>query len=366
MSSLISFRGIMNGRRREVPSFVLSDGGYDDAGQRRQRERTSGRSFGRHRQFNTWPKWFDTGHYNMEMTGAPPRPSVHWAAHTSGAANFCHFNAPDRLHRPFFRIAPGGASSSCLRSRFHRGTITMFVMRDVVNPVIPTGLVVPFPEFSEGAPLARAIPRRKFLTVACTSQQRQEETPGKQRVPLRRRGTPAAEEVTSCESRSRAAEISPVIIPRSWRDAAFGKYARSHTRTAGWPCGKKQSGKRLKGVVSRPAVRSSDCTLRAHRDATPFYCRVSYFSHTPSLVTPLPPSFRCSARFREWRGCHLSARIYIITRLVIGMSISYSQDGSLQYPGNPLRAHPSDGSLPASGEPLTNGSAISSKGETHD
>jgi len=45
---------------------------------------------------------------------------------------------------------------------------------------------------------------------------------------------------------------------------------------------------------------------------------------------------------------------------------SYSQDGSLQYPGNPLRVHPSDGYLPASGEPLTNGSAISSKGETHD
>ncbi|KYN34677.1 hypothetical protein ALC56_11166 [Trachymyrmex septentrionalis] len=62
----------------------------------------------------------------MEMTGAPPRLSVHWAAHTSGAANFCHFN-------------PGGASSSCLRSRFQRETITAFVMRAALLTLLLQG-----------------------------------------------------------------------------------------------------------------------------------------------------------------------------------------------------------------------------------
>lgn len=202
---------------------------------------------------------------------------------------------------------------------------------------------------------------------------------------------------------------------------AFGKYACSRAREVGepeerrttsWPCGKKQSSRRLKRVSRR----SPDCMLRPARRAQHyafFYCRILYSQSYTSLGGSPSSSFHCSAGFHE-QCAMLSPRYCIIKRIVATSflrdvnlflaiiyenvvsqcpflslqmqhpsyrydtfpmvsvfrapislplrnqflnkrstpeclfrpRVVYSQDSSLQYPGNPLRAHPSDGSLP--------------------
>lgn len=75
--------------------------------------------------------------------------------------------------------------------------------------------------------------------------QRQEGTPGKQRVPLRRRGTSVRRKCRLPVNRE-AVQFSPIIIPRSWHNMTFGKYARSYARKVGEPEDEPQVGLVLK------------------------------------------------------------------------------------------------------------------------
>lgn len=122
--------------------------------------------------------------------------------------------------------------------------------------------------------------------------QRQEGTPGKQRVPLRRRGT---EEVTSCKSRS--GKIFTYYYPRSWHNVTFGKYARS---SVGESEDEPQAGLALKRQSAKRGwnARLSFVWLHVTANAMSFYCRVSRISHTKPTLYILPFS-RGSAGFHE-------------------------------------------------------------------
>lgn len=170
-------------------------------------------------------------------------------------------------------------------------------------------------------PLARAIPRRKFLTASVNGRKRHLENSECRFVDkaCRREGS-------GFLRIAKRVEISPVIIPRSWRDAAFGKYARSHVRER-W-----ESPKTNRRLALRKETKWKEAETRlppsarliarcGRTDVTPFYRRVSYLSHTKSsyifyrLSVPLgeiPRMAALSARITLSRGMLISSIFFEI------------------------------------------------------